>query len=36
MTSLSCIIEHDKNEVTIYKGPQGILAMTVEVLGSIL
>ena len=29
-------IEHDKHQETYYKGPEGILTITVGVLGSIL
>ena len=33
---LSRILECDKPQMTIYEGPQGILAITVEVTGLIL
>ena len=36
LTNFSCIIKYDKPQGTFYKGPQGILAITVEVIGSIL
>ena len=36
LACFSCSIEHDKYQGTFYKGPQGVLTFTVEVLRSIL
>ena len=32
----SCTIEHDNYQGTFNKGPQGILAITLEAIGSLL